>query len=296
MTNDDLSPSNSTSELIRDKNDAHVWSMPEIGGHQVISSADQIQQKRRQEFVEDVDQPEEVEPLTADQLKNLADEAYQQAFQEGHEEGFKKGMEKGLMEGGQQGKKQAYDQYSTKLDDQTQRLKSIADGLLTPLEDQQGLLERVIMDIAVNVTKRLIKDEIQQAPRLLFNMVTAAIEEMPMGKKNITVFLNPDDFTLMREQGLTPQEWNIQIDPSVHTASYRIESEDSLVTYDVEEKMNSYITALSQAPKTAAINTENLIDIEEPLESENTMKELEALHEALSDEQPNDNTQDHDAS
>ncbi|TVZ38585.1 flagellar assembly protein FliH [Alteromonadaceae bacterium 2753L.S.0a.02] len=240
--------------------DARPWQLPAWNKKgKVVKSADREAREHaragKKEIVEDVSRKPKPKPLTAEQLKKIAD----QAQQEGYADGFKEGMEKGIAQGEQTGQKhgeaKAYQETRNRYENEITRLKAIADRLLQPMQQQDEQLENAIVQMAINLAEKLILSELQIDPGKIIGVVNKALAELPVGAKNICVQVAPQDAELLEQ--LIPashRHWRVEENTELQPGGCKIITADSLVDFSIASRLQNY---LDEAAEAAAENDEN---------------------------------------
>lgn len=220
---------------------AKTWTLPSLAAGRVVPSVKKQNSRddknSGKEIIEDV-APAKIKPLTAEQLQQIA----AQAEQEGRERGYKEGLEKGYAEGEkkglQKGEQKAYGEIKAALESQKQRFQTIADALFDPLKTQDASLENTILDMAVHLAKHLLNRELTEDPSSLFHLVERAVGSLPAGAKNIRVYLHPDDVELAHEAfAHLGRNWNFFPEAHLSRGGCRVETDQSLVNYSVEQRL-----------------------------------------------------------
>lgn len=231
-------------EIIRDVEGVTSWAPPSMGNTgRVVQSAIKEKKRPRNESIENVPSSKRPAPLTADALQKMAAEAREEGFAEGRSEGLENGHTEGYNKGFDAGNKKAYQETRTKLEAERAKLAAIAEELLLPMQLQQSDLETVLVDLVLNLTKKVLHSEINTDPALLFNVITQAVGELPVGAKNIKVFLNQEDSELMAglaEDRADIGKWPIEIDNALASGGCRIESSESLIDFDITRRILKY--------------------------------------------------------
>lgn len=226
------------------------WSLPRMNDHGSILKSAEIEkrqaeiqkEKSKKEKVEDVSPEDKPQPMTAEQLQVLAEEARQEGYAEGYAEGLKKGTDQGLEKGTKQGQKKAYDETKADLIDTQNRLRGIAQCLFEPMQQQTELLENTLVDMAMMLAKHLIRQEITQSPIVLFNVIQRAVNSLPIGEKNIIIMLNDADADLMDNVLATKKSsWKIERDNQVTSGGCIVKTENSLIDYEIENRLKQYL-------------------------------------------------------
>lgn len=223
------------------------WNLPSVDkkSRKVFNAKREQEKDKKQqgsEIVEDYKGIVKPKPLTAEGLAKLAEEAKKEGFDQGYQEGLVKGTREGTIKGEKAGHSKAYSESKQKLNDEIKRLAHIASNLLAPMQGQEQALEDIVVDMAINFTKELLKQEIHQQPTALLNVVRSALTTLPAGSKNITVYVNEADTQLISAH--LPQDqrdWSFQIDNTVTTGGCRVETHESLVDYTCEQRLDAFL-------------------------------------------------------
>lgn len=273
------------------------WNIPSVGQqHKVVPSAQREAQKAQgfrvkgsskpnpkaesQTSVEDVE--EAVQPMTAEQLQQIADTAEREGREQGYAEGYKKGFSEGEKKGVKLGEKKGYQETKTEMLEQTARFKNIADELLAPLELQNSALENLVVEMAMQFAKRLINKELSEDPRSLFSLVEKAVGSLPAGANNIRVFLCEDDIELVHEAfENSGRNWQFYVDSKLSRGGCRVESDQSLVDYSIEKRMQAL---LDEASLSSELSEEDLMLAEDysPGDEHEEVNKQEAKRETAS--------------
>ena len=216
--------------------DCRVWRLPAFGRQgNIIPSAEREDRERSAkggptEFIEDVSGEQEIPPMTADMLKKITEEAEKEGLQRGYDEGLAKGLE--------QGREQGLDETRRDIQEQQQRLASIADALIKPMSDQDSALEDTIMDMVRQLTESVIKRELTVDSSNILSIVQQAITALPIGSKHLKVYLNPDDLALVEAFAEEQQkDWQFIGESSLLPGGCRIETNESLVNHTTERRV-----------------------------------------------------------
>lgn len=228
---------------------AKVWTLPSLsnGKTKVVPSVkkqnarEETAKKAGQEIIEEISQPA-LKPLTAEQLQQITEQAEKEGREHGYQEGLQKGLAEGEKKGLLKGEQKAYGETKAALEDQTRRFQQIADALLQPLVTQSTKLENIILDMAVNIARHLLSRELTEDPSSLFHLVERAVNVLPAGAKNIRIYLNPDDVELAHEAFANMgRNWTFFSDAKMARGGCRVETDQSLVDYSVEQRLKQML-------------------------------------------------------
>lgn len=223
----------------------------QIEGKRLVRTTKKDKNKKpndgQSELIEDYKGPVNPKPPTVEEVLKMGEEAKQEGYEQGYSEGLNKGMQEGQARGAQEGQKKAYNETKQELEDQNTRLKNICDSLFDPMQGQEQHIEAVIVDMAVQFAKQILDAEIQASPQYLFDIIHKALSALPVGAKNISVFLNEQDAILA--QGQIPKQqrnWIIKVDNALQSGGCRVETLESLVDYTVETRLKQFLQQVQE--------------------------------------------------
>lgn len=223
------------------------WSLPSIDDDaNIVPSAereDQLKGRHRRESIEEVSGRVKVKPLTAEELKQITDEAEKEGFQQGYETGLNKGLKDGMERGEKQGESKAYEEKKAALEEETTRLCTIADALFAPMQEQDEAIENTLVDVIIQLTRHLIAEELTSDPQKCQVVVHQAVAALPVGAKNICVYLHPEDVRALQSLSNTQHEWRLVEDETLDRGSCRVETAESLVNFSLEKRINEFLQA-----------------------------------------------------
>ena len=227
-------------ESLRDQDTVSSWNLPSISKDgKIVYSAEAEKRKRQAEKIEDIPKPQKSKILTADELEQISKDAYQEGFQEGKRDG--------MVQGQEEGKQKAYVEHKRLIDEEKNKLQAIANALFAPLQDQQQQLENAIIDIAVQLAKHILQQEISSDPSVLFAVVDKALAALPAGSKNIKLFMNPNNAEMFKEAaGDIRDNWTIVGDPHMAPGGCRVETYESVADFSFETRVRDYIAEVQQ--------------------------------------------------
>lgn len=232
------------------------WMLPPVeDAEKILSSAEKEARERRdrmlrreKEIIEVIEIPEpvveeeEAQPqqtgISAQELQEIYDSAEKDGFAQGHEAGFQQGKAEGYEAGRQQGLAELRAQLAV---DQ-QRLQHIMHTLLNPITAQDNDLENMLLDIICSLTQSVVQRELQIDSSQILSLVKTAVDALPVGSKNIRIFLNPDDIaaleTYAAEQHL---DWKFFGDAQLQRGGCRVETPESRVDFSVSMRLQTVL-------------------------------------------------------
>lgn len=195
------------------------WSLPDVASGQIIESA--LAQTGREPGDRVV-----ARALTARQLEEISAQAHREGFAHGLKEGRAAGHAHGLNEGRAAAR--------AELAQQVAELRAVAEQLLEPIAGQNAAIETALTQLALDIARAVLQREPAIPAEQLIPLVRRAVRELPVGERNITVVLNPQQLDRVRDHAEWPPHWRLQADSRVDCGGCRVVTEHSLVDYSVE--------------------------------------------------------------
>lgn len=198
-------------------------------------------------------------PLTASDLEDIRQSAYDEGVAEGkaagHAEGFEagkaEGLETGLVEGREQGLEQGLEQGQTQISEQVSHLMQLIEQLATPLQQIDTDVENQVLNLVTSLTRELIRVEVQTNPQVILNTIREVIATLPIAERQTKLSLHPDDLDVVRkaygEDDLTERKWSLQAEPSLSRGDLQVKSQDSTVDYFIEDRIRHLLQQFSGA-------------------------------------------------
>jgi flagellar assembly protein FliH len=226
------------SDVIRAK-DVNVfdrWALPSFDPHgaepqepeQLDEAADESEVARS----EDVP-VEEVKPLTLDELEAIRQDAYNEGFTTGEKDGFHAGQLKARQE--------AEAALTPKLDN----LEKLMEQLLEPIADQDRNLEHAMVTLVSQLAREVIQRDLLIDSSQIRQVLREALKLLPMGASNVRIYINPQDFDLVKALRERHEEtWRIVEDSDLLPGGCRIETEQSRIDASVETRLGQAISQL----------------------------------------------------
>ncbi|MFC3120411.1 flagellar assembly protein FliH [Agaribacter flavus] len=152
-------------------------------------------------------QEEEAKPLTAEQIEEIRQAAYQEGLETGHAEGFAKGQEEGLEAGKKEGLASGQDegyqagleQAKTELEQTLTHLNGIISSLNAPFKKVNDELEKELALLAISLAKAIVQQEVATNSNILIDAVKQGIGALPLNEKSYQIFINDEDKSIISE-------------------------------------------------------------------------------------------------
>lgn len=172
------------------------------------------------------------ELATTAELESIQKQAYAEAHDKGYQDGLKKS--------------------EAELRVTQQKFNQLMMALAEPFAEMDEMVVEQLSDLSIAIAKQLIRRELHLEPGQVVAVVREAMAELPIGSRNIAIYLHPEDATLIRDafslsdgdQQSVERLWRIIEDPVQTRGGCRITSENSLIDATIEARFNRVIAQL----------------------------------------------------
>ncbi|KKD01160.1 flagellar assembly protein FliH [Photobacterium halotolerans] len=195
------------------------------------------------------DEEQAPQPLTAADLDEIRQSAYEEGLAEGraagHDEGFEAGHQEGVSAGHQEGlaagREEGLADGQGIIEQHVAHLTQVFDKLAQPLQQVDQQVESQLVDMVSVLTRELIRVEVQTNPQVILSTLREAIATLPMAAQSVTVQLHPEDLALVSaaysQQELDNRRWQLQAEPGLERGDVQLSAGDSAVDYRMEDRI-----------------------------------------------------------
>ena len=175
----------------------------------------------------------EVKPLTLDELEAIRQEAYNEGFSTGEKDGYHAGQLKARQEA------------EAALNPKLESLEKLMTQLLEPIADQDRNLEHAMVTLVSQLAREVIQRDLLIDSSQIRQVLREALKLLPMGASNVRIYINPQDFDLVKALRERHEEtWRIVEDSDLLPGGCRIETEQSRIDASVETRLGQAISQL----------------------------------------------------
>jgi len=179
--------------------------------------------------------------LTQEELDAIREQARQEGYAEGQERGLNAGRTEGYMAGLQQGQKE--------VTETVQHLRQIAAAFGTEVAQASETMAPEMLNVALDISKAMLKTAITARPELLLPTVSSAIHALPCLQLPALMYLHPDDAVLVKEhmgEELTQNGWRLVEDPELERGGCRIETGTNQIDATLPTRWHRIAESLSK--------------------------------------------------
>jgi flagellar assembly protein FliH len=226
------------SDVIRAKdiNAFNRWALPSFDplGAELEEPQVNDRQAEAEQLSHSEDVPiEEVKPLTLDELEAIRQEAYNEGFSTGEKDGFHAGQLKARQDA------------DAALAPKLANLEQLMAQLLEPIADQDRNLEHAMVTLVSQLAREVIQRDLLIDSSQIRHVLREALKLLPMGASNVRIYINPQDFELVKALRERHEEtWRIVEDSDLLPSGCRIETEQSRIDASVETRLSQAIKQL----------------------------------------------------
>jgi flagellar assembly protein FliH len=238
-----------------------VWSLPTVEAEntKVDETTNAMGKKSTWRFEppEEVEE-EEIVPLTAEDIENIRQAAFDEGFNQGKEDGFAKGYEEGKISGHEEGIKLGHEEGKetglvegkASIDEQSTAWQSLIEQLHTPLKNVEKSVEQQLIHLVVQLTEAITLQEAKTNPDILISAIAAGIKALPSQEAQTQILLHPDDIKRVEKQfgvaHVQEQGWRLLAAPQLAPGSCQIENSTSNVDLSVKSRIKEVLDSFLQ--------------------------------------------------
>lgn len=232
------------------------WSLPSFDPEEPDAEPEpEPAQEPEEGHSEDVP-PEEVKPLTLEELEAIRQDAYNEGFRIGEKDGFHAGQLKARQEA------------DAALAERLARLERLMGHFLEPIAEQDRNLEHALVSLVSLLGREVIQRELLIDSSQLRGVLREALKLLPMGAGNVHIHVNPQDFELIKALRERHEEsWRILEDGDLLPGGCRIETEHSRIDASIETRLAQAIKLLFEQQRENATHPpapDLVIDLDSP--------------------------------
>ncbi|SDX08274.1 flagellar assembly protein FliH [Marinobacter mobilis] len=199
----------------------------------------------------------DVKPLTAADLEEIRQTAWEDGRAEGHAEGFKaghaegleKGHQEGLVQGLEEGRGKGHDEALTEtrenVEQRLESLQQLLGELLTPIQRHEDELETALFNLTTVLARAVVYRELSIDSSQIQAVVQRAMAALPSTQDNVRLLVNPADAEWVSQVAARFEaETSIIEDASILAGGCKLETRHSLVDFTVEKRFQKAVQGM----------------------------------------------------
>ncbi len=170
---------------------------------------------------------------TVDEIEKIREQARLEAYAAGMEEGRVAGLAAGRREA---------------VDEKT-RLQGIASSFANEVAQADELIANEVLDLALDLSKAMLKTALDVRPELIINIVSEAIHYLPTLHAPARLYLNPSDLLLVKSHmgdELDKAGWQLADDAQMGPGSCRVETANNQIDASLSTRWQRLAAALGK--------------------------------------------------
>lgn len=231
------------------------WQTPDLSQalHDKGGRTNALNKTAPQARKEQTEQTEElvVKPLTADDIEQIRQAAYEEGHAEGKEEGFSKGYaegreqgtEDGLAQGQAEGKKQGLAQGEQELTEKLAQLTALIDQMQKPLSRVDQQVQQQLLALSLAMAQAVIGTEVKTNEQVILQAISDATAALPMDAGQIRIRLNPADLNIVNtfysSEQLAQREWKLLADAAIEQGGCVVDTLKSSVDRTLTQRVQA---------------------------------------------------------
>lgn len=239
-----------------------VWSLPNVEKDQTEEEQNQTNAMGYKSTWR-YEPPEETEvseptPLTAEEIEEIRQAAYEEGFSQGKEEGFAKGYEEGKASGHQEGLTlgeeeglaSGLEQGKTQIEELTANWQSLINELHQPLANVEKNVEEQLLHLVVQLTEAVTLQEAKINPDIVIAAISEGVKALPSQDAQTQILLHPEDIKIVEEQfgadHVQEQGWRLLAAPQMAQGSCQIENSTSNIDLQIKSRLKDVLESFLQ--------------------------------------------------
>jgi flagellar assembly protein FliH len=212
------------------------WQIPEVTEGQFVK-VEKLKSRGPKGELVNVDKNEVIyNSLTAGQLEEISNQAYEDVREQARADGLKQGQDEGYQAG--------INAAQEELNKNAKNLSKTIDMLFSSLAGQDDDVEQALVNLVIGVSRSVLRRELTIDSSQIIAIVNEAVAELPLRASDITIYLNEQDFQLLQEHSEILAHWQLEIDRTLTPGGCRVTSRQSVVTYSLEDQFQQTINSL----------------------------------------------------
>lgn len=204
-------------------------------------------------------EPEEVKPLTAEDIEQIRQAAYDEGlahgkddgFSQGYNEGREQGYQDGLQQGQAEGRKQGLTEGEGIVREQLAQLTALLDQLQMPLRQVDEQVEQSLLQLALAMAQAVIAVEVKTNPQVVLESLRQCIELLPVKASDIRIQAHPDDIAIIQRHyssdDIAARGWQLQAEPAFSQGDLRLQTGDSIIIRTLKQRVQQSLEQFLQS-------------------------------------------------
>lgn len=176
--------------------------------------------------------------LTAEKIEKFQRQAFKQAYDEGYKKGFKAGVDDG----------------NKSMQPKMDAVIGVLNNLSRPMDSLNIEVEQQLVQLAVLLTKQLVRREIKQDPGQIVAVVRDAVSLLPISSNHLQIRVHPQDHLVLLDvfKSLTEaDQWQFVEDITLQRGDCIVNTEFSSIDATVETRLTAMLIEMLGSERTS---------------------------------------------
>lgn len=255
-----FSPDAETDELVQQ------WQVPDLTAEQRVHSRTNALNKTQpvaKAAPAVADEDLLVKPLTAEDIEQIRQAAYDEGFAEGKDDGFSKGYAEGreqgqsdgLAQGLAEGKKQGLAAGEEELQQRLSELSALLNQLQQPLAAVDAQVRQQLLQLSLAMAQAVIGVEVSTNANVILKALNEAVSALPLNAGALMIKLHPADMAIIEQhysgEQLAQRQWQLQAEPAVARGGCLVETAKSSVDRSLAQRLQGSLEHFLQLQQLA---------------------------------------------
>lgn len=206
----------------------------------------------------EIEEEQEPQPLTAEEIEQIRQAAYDEGFNQGKEEGFAKGYEEGKASGFEEGQKSGFEagheeglaQGQDEIKTLTAQWQTLIEHLHKPMAIIDKNVEQQLFELTAQLTEAIVRHEATINSDILMSAISDAIKALPAQEAQTQIYLHPDDIKRVEEafgeQHIQESGWRLLPAPQLEVGSCQVENSTSNIDMRIKSRIKEVLEPFLQ--------------------------------------------------
>lgn len=191
--------------------------------------------------------PDAIQRALSDGFQEGSAKGFEQGLTQGIEAGYKEGLEKGHKEGFSTGHDKGFKEGKDLFDQAAAPLNAIIDEYQQALVQIDNQRRHELLELVKKVSQQVIRCELTLHPTQLLSLVEEALANLPSSNGEISVRLNPEEFSRIRD--IAPEaaeKWQLLPDEKLALGEVRVITDQAEADVGCQQRLDACVEKLAE--------------------------------------------------
>lgn len=201
---------------------------------------------------------DEIPLPTAEEIRQIHEDAYNEGFESGYEQGMRQGQadgrEQGHQEGFQAGEAQGRETgekagfeaaraaEDERIENELKPLAGLLESLKSVLPEQEDALKEGLVLLATRIARNVIDAELSLNPDHIVSLAHAAIQALPNADERLIIEMHPDDKALVAR--IAESHWTLEANDKITRGGCVVRTRFSYIDCTLEHRYRQQVSNL----------------------------------------------------